>query len=199
MSFSSYANFQAAVADQLARNDLTTQIVDFITLFEAYAARKLQVRQQETTTTLTTSGGSVALPSDYLAWRSVIWNGTIQNPLTYVHPSEFAMMYPSQPSGVPYIFTITGSTLKIMPVDDTGLKFDYYAKNTAISSTLNWLFNNYPDFYYSGTLFEAYSFIKDPDNAAFWKLRRDEQYDEIRLQNFRNAGGMRVQVEGITP
>ena len=41
MSLNSYANFQAAIADQLARPDLTSQIADCITLFEAEASREL--------------------------------------------------------------------------------------------------------------------------------------------------------------
>ncbi len=34
MPFNTYADLQAIVADQLARSDLTTQIPDFIKLFE---------------------------------------------------------------------------------------------------------------------------------------------------------------------
>ena len=41
MSLNSYANFQAAIADQLARSDLTSQIADCITLFEAEASYEL--------------------------------------------------------------------------------------------------------------------------------------------------------------
>lgn len=41
MALDNYADFQAAIADQLARTDLTTQIVDCITLFEAEAAKEL--------------------------------------------------------------------------------------------------------------------------------------------------------------
>ena len=41
MALNSYANFQAAIADQLARSDLGTQIADCITLFEAEASYEL--------------------------------------------------------------------------------------------------------------------------------------------------------------
>lgn len=77
MSFSSYSALQSVIADQLARSDLTTQIPDFITLFEAEAARKLRIRPMETTTSLTTTSGVVSLPSDYLGWRKVTWAGKI--------------------------------------------------------------------------------------------------------------------------
>jgi hypothetical protein len=199
VAFATYADLKTSIADQLARNDLTSQIVDFITLFEAYAARKLQVRQMETSATLTPSSGSATLPTDYLSWRRVTWTGSTRQELNYVHPSLLQSLYPTTPSGRPVVFTIEGSTLKIRPTDPTALELDYFAKNAAVSSTLNWLFTNYPDAYFFGALVEAYTFIKDPESALMWKGRRDEVLDEISKQNFRNAGGMTIRASGQTP
>ncbi len=42
MSFSIYADLTANIATWIARSDLTANIPDFITLFEAKAARKLR-------------------------------------------------------------------------------------------------------------------------------------------------------------
>jgi hypothetical protein len=59
MALNSYANFQAAVADQLARTDLTNQIIDCITLFEAEASYELfRQRGTETRTILVPSNPS---------------------------------------------------------------------------------------------------------------------------------------------
>jgi hypothetical protein len=56
MSLGTYAQFQAAIADQLARSDMTSQIVDCITLFEAEAARELfRNRRAEGTTIIVPS------------------------------------------------------------------------------------------------------------------------------------------------
>lgn len=41
MALDNYADFQAAIADQLVRTDLTNQIIDCCTLFEAEASREL--------------------------------------------------------------------------------------------------------------------------------------------------------------
>jgi hypothetical protein len=71
MSLSSYADLQTQIANWLASDDLTTYIPDFITLFEAAACRKLKVRPQETTTTLTPSSGVATLPTDYLGHRAL--------------------------------------------------------------------------------------------------------------------------------
>lgn len=199
MALATYANLQSVIADQLARSDLTAQIPDFITLFEAVAARKLRVRSMETSTNLTPSSGSVALPSDYLAWRRVTWTGSNRAELEYVHPSILQAYFPTTPSDTPRMFTIEGSTLKVRPVDDTILEFDYFAKNAALSGALNWLYTNNPDVYLFGALTEAYAFTKDYEQAAVWKARRDEIFSEISLQNFRNAGAMAIRTMSCTP
>ena len=199
MALSTYADLQALVADQLARSDLTTQIPDFITLFENAVARKLRIRLMETSTNLTPSSGSVSLPSDYLQWRRVTWTGSTRVELEYVHPSMLQAYYPSTPSDIPAMFTIEGGTLKVRPVDSTALEFDYLAKPAVLSGTLNSIWTNHPDLYLSGTLYEAYSFLKDKNNAPFWKGRRDELFNELRVADFRNNGNMAVRVMGPTP
>src|SRR5712664_1196858 len=56
MSVNSYASIQALIADALARTDLTSQIVDAITLFEAEAGYELfRTRGTETRTILVPS------------------------------------------------------------------------------------------------------------------------------------------------
>lgn len=199
MALATYANLQTQVSSWLGRDDLTGYIPDFITLFEAYAARKMRLRPAETSTTLTPSSGSVSLPSDYLGWRRVTWTGSPRRDLDYVHPSLLQSYYPSTPSGTPTVFTIEGGTLKIRPTDTTGLEFDYFAKNTALSSSLNWLYTSYPDAYLFGTLVEAYLFDEDAEMASVWAQRRDGVFDDIRKADFRNPGSLAIRVAGVTP
>src|SRR6185312_3735818 len=183
----------------LARDDLTDSIPDFITLFECAAARKLRVRLMESVTTLTPSSGSVDLPSDYLQWRRVTWTGSPKADLTYLHPSILDATYPTSPAGTPRSFTIEGSTLRVLPSDDTPLEFDYFQRSTTLNTQLNWLYTNWPDVYLFGSLAEAYLFNKDPDNAVVWKARRDEVFDEIAKLQFRENGAMAVRIMGQTP
>src|SRR5437899_475493 len=90
MAFTTYAELQAAIASWLARDDLTAYIPDFITIFEAAAARKLKVRLQESTTTLTPSSGVATIPTDYLGHRRVTWTGSPVHELGYVAPPIYA-------------------------------------------------------------------------------------------------------------
>src|SRR3569833_4709674 len=131
MSLATYADLQTQVATWLHRDDLTAYIPDFITLFEAAAARRLRVRPMETTATLTPSSGSVALPTDYLAWRRLTWTGSTRVDLSYVHPTILQPYFADTPVDTPSMFTIEGSNILIRPEDTPALEFVYYAKNSA--------------------------------------------------------------------
>jgi len=201
MSITSYSELQTAVGNWLDHGLFTARIPEFIALFEAAANRRLRVRQQEVSTTLTPSSGSVALPSDYLAWRRVTWTGSTRVELQYVHPSYLQAAYPSSPSDVPRIFTIEGATLKVRPVDDTSLEFDYLQKIPALSdsATTNWLLTAHPDLYLFGALVEAEMFGVNDERAPLWKARRDEIFDEIEKLSNKSRGAGAVRVMGVTP
>ncbi len=200
MTISTYAELQTAITNWLGgRTDLTAYYPDWITLFEAYAARKLLVRNMEVEVTLTPSSGVATLPTDYLGYRRVTWAGSPRTELQYVHPSYFTAAFPAQPTGTPSVFTIEGDSLKVMPSSDTGLSFLYYAKNVTVSSFLNWLFTNHPDVYLFGALLEGANFTADTDQAIIWKSRRDEIMDEISKLNLREPGGLTIRNLNVTP
>ena len=199
MALTSYTELQQAIADWLERADLVTRIPDFIALFEAAANRRLRVRQQEATVSLTPESGAVALPSDYLAWRRVTWTGSSRVELQYVHPSYLQAAYPSSPTDVPRIFTIEGATLKVRPVDGTPLEFDYFQKIPPLSSGVNWLFGAHPDLYLFGALVEGQAYALNPQAAVLWKARRDEIFDEIETLSNKTRGAGTIRVMSATP
>jgi len=198
MAITTYSELQTAIANWLSRDELTAYIPDFITLFEAAACRRLRVRRMETTTTLTPSSGVATIPSDYLGHRRVTWTGSPIHELSYVAPTIY-VGYLESGSGVPSVYTIEGSNLRLAPSDDNDLTFDYYARTAAVSGSLNWLFTNHPDAYLFGSLCEANAFNKAVDAAGLWKARRDEIFDEISRLDFNERQGMAVRVYGATP
>lgn len=201
MSFTDYSSLQAAVASWIARDDLTSNIPDFITLFETGANRRLRVRQQELTATLTPSGGVATLPSDYLSWRRVTWTGSSPRELEYVHPTYLHALFPTLAQGDPRYFTIEGSNLTVAPSDNTSLTFDYFQKVASLSNsnTTNWLLTAYPDLYLAGTLTEAYAFMKDPDNMVLWGTRRDGIFDQIDKLDAQTKRPSAIRVMGACP
>jgi hypothetical protein len=200
MTFSTYSDLQSQIGNWLARGDLTTNIPDFITLFEASISRKLfKVRQQETIASLTPSNGTVALPADYLSARRLTWTGSPRIELEYVHPSYLQIAYPTSPADIPRLYTIEGVNILIRPVNSTALEFLYNQKTPAISSQLNWLYTNYPDAYLFGALLEAYGFLKDPENMALYKARLEDVLADIKSNTFNNPANLSIRVIGFTP
>jgi hypothetical protein len=198
---STYSDLQGAVASWLARGDLAATIPDFIALFEATANRRLRVRQQEATVSLTPSAGSVALPVDYLAWRRLTWTGNSRADLTYVEPSWLQAAYPTAPAGVPQVFTIEGGAILIRPVDAAVLEFLYFQKIPPLSSDapVNWLLTEHPDLYLFGALAESYGFTVDPEKLALWKARRDELFEEVTALSAKSRGAGAMRPAGPTP
>lgn len=201
VAISNYSELKTAIANWLDHSLFTARIPEFIALFEAAANRRLRVRQMETSIDLTPSSGSAAVPTDYLAWRRVTWTGAPRVELQYVHPSYLQAAYPSSPADVPRIFTIEGATLKVRPVDDTALEFDYFQRVPALSdsATTNWLLSAHPDLYLFGSLVEAEMFGVNDERASLWKARRDEIFDEIEKLSNKTRGAGAVRVMGATP
>jgi hypothetical protein len=203
MSFIDYNALKTNIGVWLAREGdttLATYAADFITLFECAAQRRLKVRPQETTATLTPTSGVATLPSDYLGYRRVTWTGSPNHDLDYVAPNVWSTLYPADiGASIPVVFTIEGSKLRVAPSDDTSLTFDYFQRTPALSAGLNWLYTNHPDAYLFGSLAEATMFNRALDQAGAWKARRDEVFQEIAMLDFNERQGMAVRVVGCTP
>lgn len=201
MALLTYADLQTQVANWLGRTELTANIPDFVTLFEAWVNRRLQIRQQDTTATLTTVLGSVALPTDYLSWRRLTWSGSTTIELSYRTPSGLRLLHPQISVGIPVDFSIEGANLITADQDDTAsaFKFEYFQKTAALSGALNWLMVAHPDAYLFGTLTEAYGFQKDAENMALWGSRRNDVFDEIERLDKKTRGPSAITVSGPTP
>jgi hypothetical protein len=201
VTIATYSDLQAAIGNWLARADLNATIPDFIMLFETVANRRLRLRQQESTMTLTPSSGTAALPADYLAWRRLTWTGASPRELDYAHPSYLRALFATGAPGDPRLFTIEGATLTVRPSSDTPLAFDYFQKVPALSgtATTNWLLAGAPDVYLFGALAEAHGFVKDVDSLMLWAGRRDAIFDELERLDAKTRGPAAIRVTGATP
>jgi hypothetical protein len=202
MAIATYADLQAAVANWLDRENLTTYIPDFITLYEAKFNRTMELRQMETTATLTAASSAYALPTGIARIREV-WNAGVNpiEPLSPVTP-DYANHVSPQTGSSPAHYYISGSSLYTIPYDGANIGIRYFAKLTAMSADAdaNWLLTAYPDAYLYGSLVEAFMFEMDEARAQMWQARLDLVHDEIKRQD----AGMRwanasVRVTGPTP
>lgn len=201
MAITTFAELKTAMGNWLDRTDLSSRLPEFIALFEAKINRKLAVRQQVTSTTLTPVAGSATLPTDYLAWKKVTWTGSPLAALTYVTPEYLDATYNIGLSDTPVHFTIEGSTLKVRPIDNTALTFLYAQKVPALSdsATTNWLLTSHPDAYLFGSLTMAATFTEDASNGPVWNDLTQQAIGELWGSDFRSSGPMVQKTTGPTP
>jgi hypothetical protein len=198
MPFTTNVQLEAAIADWLARPDLTAQIPDFVRLFECDAARRLKVRPQATTTTLTPTSGVATLPTDYLGYQRVTWGASPFQGLEYVTPALYAT-YLISGDGIPTVFTIEGESLKVAPSSDTDITLSYFQRTGPVATGLQWLFNTHPDAYLAGSLAQAAAFNKGFDVAGTWLARCNQIFEGIQSEDFNERQGMAVRTIGATP
>src|SRR5580765_8729882 len=154
MAISNYGELKSELSAYLFHQRLANRYDNCTKLFETAANSRLRVLPMETVALLTTISGSVALPADYITWRTVrpiYAHGSPVTPtwrppfteLDYVHPAYL----PPVGRGIDQLFTIEGNTFKARPVDDrTGAyEFHYYQKvptlvdATTGNAATNWL------------------------------------------------------------
>lgn len=182
MAITNYTTLQAAVADWLARSDLTAYIPDFIADAEhvlfygdddpAFPTDPLRVRQMETTATLSLSTNPVSLPSDFLEQRRLYINDTDRTPLSPVSPEQLLTDYPSQATGRPRAFAIEGSGVRFGPTQDSAYEAHllYYAKPDPLATTsVNAVLTAFPMVYLYAALAASAPFTKNDERLQTWK------------------------------
>ena len=90
----SYATLQTAVADYLARSDLTTFIPNFIQNAENKLYRSLNLRNEETALSVTIASGVAAVPTGFKALKFAYIDGSPISLLRWVSVEELYNDYP---------------------------------------------------------------------------------------------------------
>lgn len=183
MAISNYGDLKAELSSYLFHQRFVARYDNCTLLFEATANSRLRVLPMEHVVNLTTVAGEVALPSDYLAWRTIKPTPRpYEDELEYVHPAYLTTITRVR---YPAIFTIEADTFKARPVDDTadGYEFHYYRKIptlTASDDTTNWMLTEYPNAYLFGVMTEMAALGRNLEMAQLYKARRDEVFLEIK-------------------
>ena len=176
MAITTYAELKTALANFSDRSDLTTRLPEFVALAETrifYGSQEapfnsdpLRIRAMETSSDLTISAQTVALPTRYLGLRRQYISGDNGLKINMVSPDAFWNNHAgSTDSGRPFEYTIEGEYFVFGPSPDatyTG-KLLYWQKFAALSADgdTNWLLTNAPGAYLQGALIELYDYLKD--------------------------------------
>lgn len=213
MALTTYTELRAAVADYLARSDLTNAIVDFITLAEAKLNGELRCRQMETrsTTTVDTTDDEpefISLPSDFQTMRRIRLSSVTGKPrLEFLNGAQAdEYRYGSgNTSGQPQYFTIMGGELELLPTPDADYTVEmvYRAKLLPLASnSTNWLLTLAPDAYLYGALMEAAPYMNNDARIPTWATGFANAIDRLNraaMDQSYNAGPIAMRMSGATP
>lgn len=213
MTFATNSAMKAAVADYMARSDLTTQITDGVTLCEQriyygskhpmFPSEPLRIRAMETSADLTISAQTVALPTRYLQARRIYINSNPIRKLDYLAPMQFWGTYVSTQTAPPTAYTVEGENIVLGPIPDgayTG-KILYYEAFAALSAAgdTNWLLTSAPGIYLYGTLLETCLLVQDDESAARWGTMFAGSLAGVQLADTRDRhSGAPLQMRGDT-
>jgi hypothetical protein len=174
MAYTSYSDLKTAVANYLARSDLTSQIPDFVRFAENRLRRELRIRQMLKVATAATVSGTatVALPADFLELRDIHIAATPVRTVEYLSPSSFFRSARTTESGVPTQYTTLATEFQMAPIPDSAytLKMLYYAAPTYLSdsNTSNVFLANCPDALLYASLAEAEPYLMNDARLATW-------------------------------
>jgi len=183
MALTTYAELKTAIATRLSRADLTSEIVDFITIAEKRLNRALRTAKLEATDTVTCVAGtqSYSLPADYGQMRQVSISGDPVRTLEFLSPTVAEIKFSSSNTSKPYAYSIIGSSIYFYytPDSDYTVNLYYYKQPTALSdsNTSNEYSANYPDLLLYSALMEAATHIQD--DAAF------QRWGALYLETFK--------------
>lgn len=204
MAITNYTELKAAIANFLARDDLTSVIPDFISLAEGRLSRELETRSQEkrATATLTAGDEYTALPTDLRELRMVKLNGDPEVVLEYMSPTALHSSYASSGNSKPRAYSLVGQELKLRPKPDSSYTVEiiYIGSLSALSDSnlVNNVLTRHPDAYLYGSLAEAYAYLLDEQRANAYMQRFTMAINEIKIDEERaNYGTSSLQISSI--
>lgn len=201
MALATYDDLRSAVADWLARTDLTDRIVDFITLAEARINRELRCREMVTEAIGTTTVQDITIPTDFVETVKLVLDAATDEPLEYRPIEDAELRVAGSTTGQPVMFSVLGQYIRLYPSPDAEYTYtlNYYATVPSLSdsNTSNWLLTKAPDLYLFGALVEASPFLLDDGRVGLWEgkfqaAKRSLRAAEARAK--RTSGPRRMRV-----
>lgn len=192
MAITNYSELKTSIANFLARDDLTTQIPDFISLAESRMSREMNARSQEkrATATLTSGDAFVSLPTDLRSIRLVKLNTSPKEVLEYYTPAKLDELYASNAQGKPRAYTIIGGEIKFAPEPDSAYTAEIVymegVPDLSDSNTTNEILTRHPDAYLYGALAAASVYLMDDQKTTVYEQLFTRAIDEVKREEERS-------------
>ena len=197
MALANYSDLQASVASFLHRDDLTSEIPDFIKLAEADLQVRAKLSQWDTSATVTVTSGTGPLPSDFAKATSVTY-GAGDYTIDFMSQIGYDAYAASGETGEPEFYTIRGTNLLIYPLYSGDVTLAYTARFTALSgsATTNSLLTLFPDAYLNGSLMHACSWLHDLESMNKYAALFEASITRIKkyMIDYKYSDGLQMRV-----
>jgi hypothetical protein len=185
-----YTSLQTAVADYLARSDLTDWIPNFIQNWEEkfYRQPKNFGSWMEQSLSSTIASAVIAVPTGYLVMKYAYVDGSPASRLDRMSLNQLLGTYPrGGDTGIPAWYARDGANFIFGPAPDSTytIKGTYLAKPTrlrdfASDADAHWIIVNAPDLALYGALIEAQPFLQNDKRIPTW-----QSFYDTALNNYR--------------
>jgi len=203
----SYSTLLTAVADWLARSNLTSFVPNYVQNFEEKFLRQPRNFGKWMEASIGSGSGiaistTAACPADFLALKISYLDGQSQRPLNVYSIEQLYQAYPrGSGGGTPKFIARNVANFEFGPVPSGTftLMGTYYAKPTLLRSfasdaAAHWLVVNAPDLLLYGALLEAMPFIKNDARIPVWQqMYADALKDYRDLMKAQNTSGGALQ------
>jgi hypothetical protein len=201
MALTNYTDLKASVATWLHRSDLTSEIVDFVTLGEKRLNRKLRLLQMENsdTVTLSAAADSIAFPTGFLEHIDLRYDSDDWQPTQ--HSIKDMHKFTDTATGRPNYYAVTSLYQFNRPADEEySMTATYYKAWDLATDSTNWLMTNAPDAYLYATLLEAGAFIKDASRIQLWSEGLAQSINDLNRKDSMSRSKLSMRVDdGFAP
>lgn len=188
MAITTYAELQAAIADFLNRDDLTSAIPTFISMAEAQMDREIRHWRQEKRVETTLNERYENLPNDFL--EAIELSTDDDTRLTLISIADMQDKKElTTTSTKPLYYRFTANQIEFFPVPSAAststLSMQYYGRTPALSAsnTSNWILTYYPDAYLYGSLVHSAPYLGEDQRITVWASMYQNAINGLRSDN----------------
>lgn len=200
MPFTGYTDLKASVADWLARDDLESQVVDFIWLAECDIQRAVKFRLADKIQSAKSVPGQdyIELPEDYSEGGFLRWTGSTTMPSLEVASYDVTARHQNQPTstsstgGDTIVGTLHGNRLYLgQGPGEIAYEFYYKAgvQHLSAKTNSNYLLKEYPDCLLFGALVVASPYLGADERIQTWATMYTNAKEETRMAEWRARSG----------
>jgi hypothetical protein len=189
VTITSYATLQAAIADTLNRDDLTSAIPMFIRLAESRIDRDLRHWRMEKRSVAELDTQYSAIPADFLQPIRLQLTGGSTSEVSPISTAQMLQLRGDREdqTGRPVHYALTAGGIELFPTPDEtyNASLVYYSRIPALSDSnaTNWLLTEAPDVYLYGALVHSAPFLKDDVRIQVWEALHAQGIDRLNTSS----------------